>query len=164
MLPYFCTVTMTFSIGMPACFATLSMIRRLAWWGITRPTSSAGTPCSASTRVEASAIAFTARLKITCPSKSQIVSPKVTSRPAYPQPNPRTRSACRASASHPSTLPTIPSSLSDACSTTAAAPSPKSTATLRLLQSMYRLISSTPMTTAFRIMPVRIIAVAVASP
>ena len=51
-----------------------------------------------------------------------------------------------------------------ACRTTAAAPSPNSTATLRLVQSMYRVMSSTPITTALRIMPVRIIAVAVARP
>ena len=39
-------------------------------------------PHSRSTRVEASDMACTARLKITWPSKSQSVSPKVTSRPA----------------------------------------------------------------------------------
>ena len=30
MFPYFCTVSITFSIGMPACFATPSIIRRFA--------------------------------------------------------------------------------------------------------------------------------------
>ena len=67
---------------------------------------------------------------------------------------PRTRKLWRASASQPSTVPITPSSLSLACTTTAAAPSPKRTATLRLLQSMYRLMSSTPITMALRTTPV----------
>ena len=54
--------------------------------------------------------------------------------------------------------------MSVACSTTAAEPSPNSTATLRLFQSMYGVISSTPMTSAVFTEPVRIIAVAVDRP
>ena len=51
-----------------------------------------------------------------------------------------------------------------ACRTTAAAPSPKSTATLRLPQSMKGEITSTPITTAFLTTPVRIMALAEESP
>ncbi len=136
MLPYFWTVTMTRSIGTPAYFATDSMMRRFAWCGITRSIWSPVTPASRITRAQASLMPFTARLKMVWPSKSQMVSPNVMPRPAYPQPTPRTRSTCRASASQPSTEPSTPSAVSDAWTTTAAAPSPKSTATLRLLQSM----------------------------
>ena len=77
---------------------------------------------------------------------------------------PRTRSTSRASASHPRTDPITPSGRSVACTTTAAAPSPKSTATLRLLQSMYCVMSSTPITIALRIVPFWMSAVAVESP
>ena len=77
---------------------------------------------------------------------------------------PRTRSVWRASASQPRTVPITPLGVSLACSTTAAAPSPKSTATLRLLQSMKGLMYSTPITSAFCTMPLWIIAVALDSP
>src|ERR1700683_837485 len=50
-----------------------------------------------------------------------------------------------------------PVSCSDDVSTIAAAPSPNSTATLRLSQSMYCEISSTPITSAFLTMPLLII-------
>ena len=73
---------------------------------------------------------------------------------------PRTLSVPRASASQPSTLPITPDSVSEACSTTAAAPSPNSTATPRSLQSMYLVMSSTPITRAFFTMPLRTMAVA----
>src|SRR5271166_6623925 len=57
-----------------------------------------------------------------------------------------------------------PVSCSDVCSTTAAAPSPNSTATLRLSQSMHREISSTPITSALLTMPVLIIEEPIDSP
>ena len=57
-----------------------------------------------------------------------------------------------------------PVSCSEACSTIAAAPSPNSTATLRLSQSMYWEISSTPITSAFLTMPVLIIDEPIDSP
>src|ERR1022692_4990185 len=50
-----------------------------------------------------------------------------------------------------------PHGCSDSCSTIAAAPSPNSTATLRLSQSKYWEISSTPITSAFLMIPLLII-------
>jgi hypothetical protein len=41
-LPYRSTLTITLLIGIPACFAVASMIRRLAWWGTITSISSAG--------------------------------------------------------------------------------------------------------------------------
>src|SRR5690606_10804691 len=79
-------------------------------------------------------------------------------------PMPRTRNVWRASAAQPSFSAMTPAGSSDASITTAAAPSPKSTATLRLLQPMYGLMTSTPITSALRTTPVRTIAVAVESP
>ena len=58
----------------------------------------------------------------------------------------------------------MPVSSSEACSTTAAQPSPNSTATLRFSQSMNGEIVSTPTTSAFFTVPARISALAVDSP
>ena len=70
----------------------------------------------------------------------------------------------RDSPKQPSFSASSPSSLSVASSTTAAAPSPNSTATSRSVQSMNGEISSAPMTSARRTTPVRISAVAADSP
>ena len=64
-LPYFCTVTITLCIGTPAYLATDSIMRKFAWCGTTRSISSAVTWHCSITRFEASAMACTARLKIT---------------------------------------------------------------------------------------------------
>ena len=71
--------------------------------------------------------------------------------------------AWRALAMQPSASPIKPSSASLTCKTTAAAPSPNRTDTLRSSQSMYGDIASTPMTKALDTTLVRIMAVAVDS-
>ena len=76
---------------------------------------------------------------------------------------PSTTSVERASLSQPSFSPSRPSTLSVACSTTDAQPSPNSTQTPRLRQSMNAEINSPPTTTAFFTTPVRISALAVLS-
>jgi hypothetical protein len=72
-------------------------------------------------------------------------------------------SVSRPSLSQPSFSATSPSSRSLASSTTAAQPSPNSTETPRLSQSMSVEMSSPPTTTALRTTPVRISALAVLS-
>src|SRR5258708_23809391 len=57
-----------------------------------------------------------------------------------------------------------PASLCDSLSTRAGAPAPNNTATLRLSQSMYWEISSTPITSAFLTMPLLIIDEPIDSP
>ena len=77
---------------------------------------------------------------------------------------PCTRRISRASPKQPSFSASTPSSRVLASSTTAAAPSPNSTATSRLFQSMKGEMSSAPTMSALRTTPVRISAVAVESP
>src|SRR5881296_989598 len=48
---------------MPACFAVASMMRMLAWWGISRSMAPASRPARCSARSQASAIERTAALK-----------------------------------------------------------------------------------------------------
>ena len=76
---------------------------------------------------------------------------------------PSTTRVGRPSLSQPSFSASRPSSRSVASSTTAAQPSPNSTATPRFSQSMKAEIISPPTTTALRTTPVRINAFAVLS-
>jgi hypothetical protein len=161
MLPYFCTVRNTLSIGSPACLATDSMMRRLAWCGTTRSICSAVTPHFAITFCDGQRHALDGFLE-------DLAAVEIPQRVA------ELRAAVgvdAAGAAHAQDLARVGVAaellaeqsflaLSLACSTTAAQPSPKSTATLRLFQSMYGEITSTPITSALRTAPVRTIAVA----
>ena len=107
----------------------------------------------------------TARLKISCPSNCQRVDAVehavVGVAPAHAlhaQDLARLAEAAELLGQHAFLARRV------ASSTTAAAPSPNSTATSRSLQSMNGEMSSAPITSAFRTTPVRISAVAVDSP
>ena len=157
-LPCWSTVTINFSSGNFSFLAVLCMMRMLAWCGINQSMSACVMFAFASVaRAELSSTP-TASLNTAWPSIFKSASP--TTLP--PETLPGTHkiptclpSACRSVAKMPGTL--------DAASTTAPAPSPKSTQVVRSEKSRMREKTSAPTTNALLALPVLIMASATLS-
>ena len=152
-LPCSCRVTMIFSGGRPSFLAVPCMMRKLAWWGMSQSTSAAVLPAFSSTARAVLSSRLTASLKTACPSMCSRGVPSAW--PPLTWPGTQRMSTCLPSACK--SVARMPG-VSLASSTTAPAPSPKSTQVVRSLKSRMRLNTSAPMTRARRAPPARIMA------
>ena len=150
-LPCWSTVTMTLSSASLSFLAVPSMMRMLAWWGISQSMSDSVLPALTSTDRATSASTPTASLKTAWPSILRVGSPKIW--PPLTLPGTHSTPTCLPSAC--SSVARMPGR-SDASKTTAPAPSPNSTQVLRSLKSRMRLKTSLPTTSAHRAAPVLI--------
>mmetsp|Transcript_18855 Transcript_18855/g.55749 ORF Transcript_18855/g.55749 Transcript_18855/m.55749 type:complete len:317 (+) Transcript_18855:366-1316(+) len=159
--PYSSRLLITLLIGILSFFATVSMMRMLAWCSSSQSTSSAVTPAFSSASPTTSGTREVANLYTSLPTiEMGAYVPVVTdatdasgrSAPAYPRQRSGRPAPFECSAK-PST-PSSPSPSTAACSTTAPAPSPNKTHVLRSLQSTQRERASAPMTSAVLYAPV----------
>ena len=151
--PYFWTLTNTLDSSALMRRRTASIIRRLAWCGMTRSTSSSDQPAISEARTVYSPILTTAFLNTSWPSMTIAI---FASEPMNSVPSPVAVSAGAPAPSDPSDMDRMPVSPSVASTMTAPAPSPNNTAVERTSRSRYDVSLSDPMTRSLDAVPVAI--------